>query len=104
MCSHCGPFAASWKEISKDAVFVEGTIGTTDICQGQLGEENVLNDCSLTGFASDSHIQKLNSVCVQQTPTLPGGLSPTTSIFTTLFWFVLFSLGAICNEQHNDVL
>lgn len=42
MCSHCGPFAASWKEISKDAVFVEGTIGTTDICQGQLGEENLL--------------------------------------------------------------
>ncbi|CAL8353620.1 unnamed protein product [Lota lota] len=25
------------KEISKDAVFVEGTTGTTDICQGQLG-------------------------------------------------------------------
>ncbi|XP_075999193.1 calpain-12 isoform X1 [Genypterus blacodes] len=25
------------KDISKDAVFVEGTTGTTDICQGQLG-------------------------------------------------------------------
>ncbi|XP_018603835.2 calpain-12 [Scleropages formosus] len=26
------------KEISKDAVFIEGTTGTTDICQGQLGD------------------------------------------------------------------
>lgn len=25
-------------EITKTAVFVEGTTGTTDICQGQLGE------------------------------------------------------------------
>ena len=38
MCSHCPPLAPSLKEISKDAVFVEGTTGTTDICQGQLGE------------------------------------------------------------------
>lgn len=26
------------QEISSNAVFVEGTTGTTDICQGQLGE------------------------------------------------------------------
>lgn len=28
------------KEISQNAVFVEGTTGTTDICQGQLGESS----------------------------------------------------------------
>lgn len=38
MCSHCPPLTPSLKEISKNAVFVEGTTGTTDICQGQLGE------------------------------------------------------------------
>lgn len=26
------------KEISADAVFVQDTVGTTDICQGQLGK------------------------------------------------------------------
>lgn len=38
LCSHCLPLAPSLKEISENAVFVEDTTGTTDICQGQLGE------------------------------------------------------------------
>lgn len=37
-CANAPPFALFVKEITKNAVFVEDTIGTTDICQGQLGE------------------------------------------------------------------
>lgn len=32
------PLVPFLQEIGKNAVFVEGTTGTTDICQGQLGE------------------------------------------------------------------
>ncbi|XP_036978284.1 calpain-12 [Acanthopagrus latus] len=66
------------KEISKDAVFVEGTTGTTDICQGQLG------NCWLLAALS----------CLTMHPTLfvkvvPSGQSlakPYTGIFHFRFW------------------
>ncbi|XP_049339737.1 calpain-12 [Astyanax mexicanus] len=66
------------KEISKNAVFVEGTTGTTDICQGQLG------NCWLLAALS----------CLTMHPTLfekvvPAGQtldSPYAGIFRFRFW------------------
>uniref|UniRef100_A0A671VY39 Calpain 12 n=1 Tax=Sparus aurata TaxID=8175 RepID=A0A671VY39_SPAAU len=66
------------KEISKNAVFVEGTTGTTDICQGQLG------NCWLLAALS----------CLTMHPTLfvkvvPSGQSlakPYAGIFHFRFW------------------
>ncbi|XP_041851826.1 calpain-12 [Melanotaenia boesemani] len=66
------------KEISKDAVFVEGTTGTTDICQGQLG------DCWLLAALS----------CLTQHPKLFDNVQPPNQsrskpyagIFHFRFW------------------
>ncbi|KAG7278353.1 hypothetical protein CRUP_024598 [Coryphaenoides rupestris] len=47
--------AITWlrpKEIGKNAVFVEGTTGTTDICQGQLGD---VEHVELIDLMSSSH-------------------------------------------------
>ncbi len=63
-CSCCPLLAPSLKEISKNAVFVEGTIGTTDICQGQLGE----------------YIKKLQ--CQIKTKQLLNSISPDHCPFT----------------------
>lgn len=52
-------FRPPLKDISENAVFVEGTIGTTDICQGQLGEygrndQGLLDGKTLSGRGEPS--------------------------------------------------
>ncbi|XP_013878315.1 calpain-12 [Austrofundulus limnaeus] len=73
--------AIKWKrpkEISGDAVFVEDTIGTTDICQGQLG------DCWLLAALSSLTIHpQLFAKVVPSNQTLA---EPYAGIFHFRFW------------------
>uniref|UniRef100_A0A3P9HAF1 Calpain 12 n=1 Tax=Oryzias latipes TaxID=8090 RepID=A0A3P9HAF1_ORYLA len=73
--------AITWKrpkEISPDAVFVEGTTGTTDICQGQLG------DCWLLAALSALTIHP--SLFVKVVPSNQSLGDPYAGIFRFRFW------------------
>ncbi|GAA6089673.1 calpain-12 isoform X1 [Tachysurus ichikawai] len=70
------------KEISSNAVFVEGTTGTTDICQGQLG------NCWLLAALS----------CLTMHPTLfekvvPSGQTMDASSYAGIFRFRFWQYG-----------
>ncbi|KAK5904761.1 hypothetical protein CesoFtcFv8_006293 [Champsocephalus esox] len=66
------------KEISKNAVFVEGTTGTTDICQGQLG------NCWL--LASLSCLTMHPKLFVKVVPPNQSLSKPYAGIFHFRFW------------------
>ncbi|XP_034723711.1 calpain-12 [Etheostoma cragini] len=66
------------KEISKNAVFVEGTIGTTDICQGQLG------NCWL--LAALSCLTMHPQLFVKVVPANQSMSQPYAGIFHFMFW------------------
>ncbi|XP_069562555.1 calpain-12 [Brachyistius frenatus] len=73
--------AVQWKrpkEISDNAVFVEGTIGTTDICQGQLG------NCWL--LAALSCLTMHPSLFVKVVPPNQSLAKPYAGIFHFRFW------------------
>ncbi|KAM6987956.1 LOW QUALITY PROTEIN: calpain-12 [Tautogolabrus adspersus] len=66
------------KEISKNAVFVEGTTGTTDICQGQLG------NCWL--LAALSCLTMHQKLFVKVVPPGQSLSKPYAGIFHFRFW------------------
>ncbi|XP_078102229.1 calpain-12 [Sander vitreus] len=66
------------KEISKNAVFVEDTIGTTDICQGQLG------NCWL--LAALSCLTMHPQLFVKVVPANQSLSEPYAGIFHFMFW------------------
>uniref|UniRef100_A0A3B4ZSY0 Calpain-9-like n=1 Tax=Stegastes partitus TaxID=144197 RepID=A0A3B4ZSY0_9TELE len=66
------------KEISKNAVFVEGTTGTTDICQGQLG------NCWL--LAALSCLTMHPKLFVKVVPPNQSLAKPYAGIFHFRFW------------------
>ncbi|XP_039987309.1 calpain-12 [Xiphias gladius] len=66
------------KEISKNAVFVEGTTGTTDICQGQLG------NCWL--LAALSCLTMHPKLFVKVVPPDQSLSEPYAGIFHFTFW------------------
>ncbi|XP_056139610.1 calpain-12 [Lampris incognitus] len=66
------------KEISKNAVFVEGTTGTTDICQGQLG------NCWL--LAALSCLTMHPKLFVKVVPPEQNLSEPYAGIFHFRFW------------------
>uniref|UniRef100_A0A8C6LFX5 Calpain 12 n=1 Tax=Nothobranchius furzeri TaxID=105023 RepID=A0A8C6LFX5_NOTFU len=73
--------AIKWKrpkEISKDAVFVDETTGTTDICQGQLG------DCWL--LAALSSLTVHSQLFAKVVPPNQSLTEPYAGIFHFTFW------------------
>ncbi|KAL4647357.1 calpain-1 catalytic subunit-like [Arapaima gigas] len=80
------------KDISKDAVFIEGTTGTTDICQGQLG------DCWL--------LAALSSLTLH--PTLFAKVVPTnqslTESYAGIFHFRFWQYGDWVEVVVDDLL
>ncbi|KAJ8368975.1 hypothetical protein SKAU_G00090030 [Synaphobranchus kaupii] len=73
--------AVTWlrpKEISPDAVFIEGTTGTTDICQGQLG------DCWL--LAALSCLTLHPPLFAQVVPSNQSLNEPYAGIYHFRFW------------------